>query len=110
MAASLTRGPDGGRLTEPVSILLVDDQPARLMAYRAVLAPLGEHLVEAASGTEALKLLMEQEFALVLLDVNMPGIDGFETADLIHQHPRFEKNPIIFVTAVNVTDLDRMLG
>ena len=110
MAASLTRGADGGRLTEPVSILLVDDQPARLMAYRAVLAPLGEHLVEASSGTEALKLLMEQEFALVLLDVNMPGIDGFETADLIHQHPRFEKTPIIFVTAVNVTDLDRMRG
>ena len=53
---------------------------------------------------------MEDEFAVILLDVNMPGMDGFETASLIHQHPRFEKTPIIFVTAVNVTDLDRMRG
>ena len=53
---------------------------------------------------------MEEEFALILLDVNMPGMDGFETASLIHQHPRFEKTPIIFVTAVNVSDLDRMRG
>ncbi len=94
----------------PVNILLVDDQPARLMSYRAILEPLGENLVEASSGTEALKKLMDTEFAVILLDVNMPIMDGFETAGLIHQHPRFEKTPIIFVTAVNVTDMDRLRG
>ncbi|MEO6065338.1 MAG: response regulator [Lysobacterales bacterium] len=95
---------------DPVNILLVDDQPARLMSYRAILEPLRENLVEAASGTEALQRLMDTEFAVILLDVNMPIMDGFETAGLIHQHPRFEKTPIIFVTAVNVTDMDRLRG
>ncbi|GAB2504426.1 response regulator [Lysobacter humi (ex Lee et al. 2017)] len=95
---------------EPVTILLVDDQPGRLLSYRAILEPLGENLVEATSGIEALRFLMEHEAALILLDVNMPGMDGFETASLIHQHPRFEKTPIIFVTAVNVSDLDRLRG
>ena len=94
----------------PVNILLVDDQPGRLLTYRAILEPLGERLVEASSGTEALQRLMDEEFAVILLDVNMPGMDGFETASLIHQHPRFEKTPIIFVTAVNVTDMDRLRG
>jgi signal transduction histidine kinase len=94
----------------PVNVLLVDDQPGRLLTYRAILEPLGERLVEARSGNVALQRLMEEEFALFLLDVNMPGLDGFETASLIHQHPRFEKTPIIFVTAVNVSDMDRMRG
>jgi len=95
---------------DPVDILLVDDQPARLLAYRAILAPLKENLIEASSGAEALKHLMERECALILLDVNMPVMDGFETASMIHQHPRFERTPIIFVTAVNVSDLDRVRG
>jgi signal transduction histidine kinase len=99
-----------GNAPDPVDILLVDDQPARLLAYRAILAPLAENLVEASSGAEALKHLMERECALILLDVNMPGMDGFETASMIHQHPRFEKTPIIFVTAINVSDMDRMRG
>jgi len=94
----------------PVNILLVDDQPARLLSYRAILEPLGERLVEASSGMEALKRLMDDEYAVILLDVNMPGMDGFETASLIHQHPRFEKTPIIFVTALNVSDMDRLRG
>jgi signal transduction histidine kinase len=94
----------------PVNILLVDDQPGRLLSYRAILEPLNERLVEASSGEEALKRLMEDDFALILLDVNMPGMDGFETASLIHQHPRFERTPIIFVTAVNVGDMDRLRG
>ena len=93
-----------------VSVLLVDDQPARLLSYEAILDSLGLDLVKAQSGTEALHRLMEREFAAVLLDVNMPDIDGFETAALIHRHPRFEKTPIIFVTAVHVTDLDRLRG
>jgi signal transduction histidine kinase len=113
MAASMTPQepfPLTASAIDPVDILLVDDQPARLLAYRAILAPLAEHLIEASSGAEALKHLMERECALILLDVNMPGMDGFETASMIHQHPRFEKTPIIFVTAVNVSDLDRMRG
>ena len=117
MAAPLTPAdtPSGTGLAqaiagEPVKILLVDDQPGRLLTYRAILEPLGETLVEADSGMEALKRLMDEDFAVILLDVNMPGMDGFETASLIHQHPRFEKTPIIFVTAVNVSDMDRLQG
>ena len=110
MVASLTPVPPGGEQPTPVNILLVDDQPGRLLTYRAILEPLGERLVEAKSGMDALQRLMDEEFALILLDVNMPGMDGFETASMIHQHPRFEKTPIIFVTAVNVTDMDRLRG
>jgi signal transduction histidine kinase len=91
-------------------ILLVDDNPARLLSYRAILEPLGEQLVEANSGMAALHKVMDEEFAVILLDVNMPEMDGFETASLIHQHPRFEKTPIIFVSAVNVSELDRLQG
>jgi len=96
--------------TEPVNILLVDDTPSRLLAYRTILEGLNENLVEATSGTEALRLLMQHDFALILLDINMPGMDGFETAHLIHEHPRFENTPIIFVTAINITELDRLRG
>jgi signal transduction histidine kinase len=93
-----------------VNILLVDDQPARLLSYEAVLQDLGQNLVTARSGLEALERLMENEYAVVLLDVSMPGMDGFETAGLIHDHPRFERTPIIFVTGVHITDFDRMKG
>src|SRR5688572_12769751 len=80
------------------------------MSYDAILSVLGQNLVQARSGTEALARLMEMDFAAILLDVNMPGMDGFETAELIHRHPRYEKTPIIFVTAVHVTDMDRLKG
>jgi len=92
------------------NILMVDDQPARLLTYRAILEPLGHNLVAVNSGLEALDALMKQEFAVVLLDVKMPGMDGFETAELIHDHPRFEAIPIIFVTGVHVTEFDRLKG
>ena len=95
---------------DKVNILLVDDQPARLLTYESVLSELGQNLVCAHSGLEALDKLMHEEFAVVLLDVSMPGMDGFEAARLIHDHPRFEKTPIIFVTGVHVTDLDRLKG
>jgi signal transduction histidine kinase len=95
---------------EKVNILLVDDQPARLLSYETILAGLGQNLVQARSGLEALEKLMKDEFAVVLLDVSMPGMDGFETASLIHEHPRFERTPIIFVTGVHVTELDRLKG
>ena len=95
---------------EKVNILLVDDQPARLLTYQSVLSELGQNLICAHSGLEALDKLMREEFAVVLLDVSMPGMDGFEAARLIHEHPRFEKTPIIFVTGVHVTELDRLKG
>jgi len=95
---------------EKVNILLVDDQPARLLSYETILHGLGHNLVVAHSGLEALEKLMQHDFAVILLDVSMPGMDGFETAGLIHQHPRFEKTPIIFVTGVHVTELDRLRG
>ena len=95
---------------DKVSILLVDDQPQRLLAYRTILEQLGLELVCATSGREALEHLMNREFAVVLLDVSMPDMDGFEAAKLIHEHPRFEKTPIIFVTGVHLDDLDRLKG
>jgi signal transduction histidine kinase len=95
---------------EAVDILLVDDQPARLLTYEAILGPLGHRLVTARSGVEALARIMEREFAVILLDVSMPEMDGFETAQMIHQHPRFESMPIIFVTGVHVSELDRLKG
>src|SRR6202051_3058321 len=95
---------------EKVNILLVDDQESRLLTYDAILRDLGQNLVHAHSGFEALQCLMKEEFAVVLLDVSMPGMDGFETAGLIHEHPRFERTPIIFVTGVHVTELECLKG
>ncbi len=97
-------------INERVNVLLVDDQPARLLTYQSVLGELGQNLVLARSGREALDKLMHDEFAVVLLDVSMPEMDGFETAEMIHAHPRFEKTPIIFVTGIHVSELDRLRG
>jgi signal transduction histidine kinase len=96
--------------SDKVNILLVDDQPARLLTYQTVLADLGQNLVPVRSGPEALHKLMNDEFAVVLMDVSMPEMDGFEAAQLIHDHPRFERTPIIFVTGVHVSELDRLKG
>ncbi|HKT74163.1 MAG TPA: response regulator [Steroidobacteraceae bacterium] len=95
---------------DKVNILLVDDQPGRLLTYESVLEELGQNLVPARSGLEALEKLMQDEFAVVLLDVSMPDMDGFEAARLIHEHPRFEKTPIIFVTGVHVSEFDKLRG
>ena len=95
---------------DKVGILLVDDQPSQLASHEAILRELGERLVTARSGREALQRLMDEDFAVILLDVNMPDMDGFETASLIHQHPRFEKTPIVFVTGAQPTTLDRLRG
>jgi signal transduction histidine kinase/DNA-binding response OmpR family regulator len=89
---------------EKVSILIVDDRPDKLLAYETILDELKENLVRATSGKEALRWLLKQDFAVILLDVNMPGMDGFETAALIRQRPRSETTPIIFISAVNDTE------
>lgn len=95
---------------EKVNILLVDDAPGKLMAHASVLEDLGQNVIKACSGREALEQLLKQDFAVILLDVNMPDMDGFETAAMIRQRPRFEHTPILFVTAYNTTDLDRLKG
>src|SRR6202521_2532742 len=95
---------------EKVNILMVDDQPAKLMSYEVILGELNENLVKASSGKQALELLLKNDFAVVLMDVSMPEIDGFEMVDIIHQHPRFQKTAIIFISAVLLTDKDQLRG
>src|ERR1700688_2847211 len=95
---------------EKVNILLVDDQPAKLLAYEVILKELGENLVAAASGREALEYLLRNEVAIILLDVCMPELDGFELAAMIREHPRFQKTAMIFISAIQVTDFDRLRG
>jgi signal transduction histidine kinase len=97
-------------LDEKINILMVDDQPGKLLSYEAILGELGENLIKAHSGMEALEQLLKNDIALVLMDVSMPGMDGFETAHMIHGHPRFQNTPIVFVSGIHVTDLDRLKG
>jgi len=98
------------KANEKVNILMVDDQPAKLLSYEVILAELGENLLKATTGTEALEHLLKTDIAVVLMDVSMPDLDGFELADLIRQHPRFQRTAIIFISAVYLTDLDRLKG
>jgi signal transduction histidine kinase len=93
-----------------VNILLVDDQPAKLLSYEAILGDLDVNLIKANSGRQALEHLLKTDIAVVLVDVCMPDLDGFELASLIRQHPRCEKTSIILVSAVLMTDLDRLKG
>ena len=95
---------------EKVNILMVDDQPAKLLSYEVILAELGENLIKANSGREALEYLLKEDVAVVLMDVSMPELDGFELAEMIRQHPRFQKTAIIFISGVHLTDLDRLKG
>jgi PAS domain S-box-containing protein len=95
---------------DKVNILLVDDQPAKLLSHQAILADLGENLLAAGSAQEALQLLLKHEVAVVLIDVYMPDTDGFELAAMIRDHPRFQKTAIIFVSAILLTDVDRLRG
>ena len=95
---------------ETVNILMVDDSPDKLLAMESILQSLGQNLVKVTSGAEALRALLKQEFAVILLDVNMPGMDGFETASMIRQRPSLEHIPILFVTALSTTDSDIFKG
>src|SRR6202158_1392244 len=94
----------------PVNILMVDDQPGKLLSYEVMLEELGENLIKATSAKEALELLLKNDVAVVLMDVSMPELDGFELATMIRQHPRFQRTAIIFISAVHLTDLDRLKG
>jgi CheY-like chemotaxis protein len=95
---------------DPVNILLVDDQPAKLLTYESILGELGENLIKVSSATEALDCLLRHDVAVVLVDVVMPELDGYELAAMIRQHPRFQQTSIIFVSALMLTDLDRLRG
>jgi signal transduction histidine kinase len=95
---------------DKVNILLVDDQPGKLLSYEAILSELGENLIKASSGREALEHLLKTDITVVLMDVSMPELDGFELAEIIRGHPRYQKTAIIFVSAVHLTDLDRLKG
>lgn len=99
----MTAGPMQPR-QPAASILLVDDRADKLLSLVTMLEGLQQNLVTARSGDDALRLLLRQDFAVILLDVNMPGLDGFETAALIRKRPRSEATPIIFISAVNDTD------
>ena len=93
---------------EKVNILLVDDQPGKLLSYEVVLAELGENLIKAHSAKEALEHLLKFDIAVVLMDVSMPDLDGFALAVMIREHPRFRDMAIIFISAVHLTDRDRI--
>src|SRR6202795_4392658 len=95
---------------DPINILLVDDQPAKLLSYAAILQDLGENLITAGSAREALEQLLKMDIAIVFSDVCMPELDGFELARMIRNHPRFQHTAIIFISAVALTDPDRVKG
>jgi two-component system, sensor histidine kinase and response regulator len=95
---------------ETVNILLVDDQPDQLAAHESILSELGQRIIKARTGVEALGYLLRHDFAVILLDVDMPGMDGLETASLIREQPRFEKTPIIFISRHDTREQDLLKG
>jgi PAS domain S-box-containing protein len=95
---------------EKINILMVDDQPSKLLSYEVMLGGLGENLIKASSAKQALEVLLKNDIAVVLMDVSMPELDGFQLAAMIRQHPRFQRTAIIFVSAVHLTDLDQLKG
>jgi PAS domain S-box-containing protein len=95
---------------DKINILMVDDQPAKLLSYEVMLGGLGENLIKASCAKEALEVLLKTDVAVVLMDVSMPELDGFQLAAMIRQHPRFQRTAIIFVSAVHLTDLDQLKG
>ncbi len=95
---------------DPVNILVVDDQPAKLLSYEVILEELGENLIKATSGRQALEQLLRNEVAVILVDVAMPELDGFELAAMIRDHPRFAQIALIFVSAVHMSEIDSLRG
>jgi signal transduction histidine kinase len=98
------------KAAKKLNILLVDDQPAKLLSYEVILAGIGETLLKASSACEAFECLLKNEVALILIDVCMPDLDGFKLAALIREHPRFQRTGIIFVSAVSTSHLDQLRG
>jgi signal transduction histidine kinase len=97
-------------MTGQANVLLVDDQPAKLLSYRAILEGIDAHLIAAHSAREALDCLLRNECAVVIVDVCMPELDGFELARMVREHPRFKRTAIIFVSGIALGELDRLRG
>src|ERR1700691_6715863 len=97
-------------MNDKVNVLLVDDQPAKLLANEEILRDLGENLVNTSSAREALQFLLKNDAAVVLIDVCMPDLDGFQLAAMLREHPRFKETAIIFISAIHLTDVDRLRG
>jgi PAS domain S-box-containing protein len=97
-------------MTEKVNVLLVDDQPDKLLAYEVILHELNENLVKTSSAREALQFLLKNDVAVILIDVCMPELDGFQLAAMLREHPRFSETAIIFISAIHLTDVDRLRG
>jgi len=97
-------------MTEKVNVLLVDDQPDKLLAYEVILHELHENLVKTSSAREALQFLLKNDVAVILIDVCMPELDGFQLAAMLRDHPRFSETAIIFISAIHLTDVDRLRG
>src|SRR5437879_10414636 len=95
---------------DKVKILLVDDQPSKLLTYEVILRELGDELLQASSAQEALETLLKNEIAVVLMDVCMPELDGFQLASMIREHPRFRKVAMIFISAVHLAEIDHLRG
>ena len=95
---------------DKVNILLVDDQPSKLLTYEVILRELGENLIKASSGKEALQQLLKTEVAVILMDVSMPELDGFQLASMIREHPRFQRIAMIFVSAIHLAEIDHLRG
>src|SRR5215467_10496944 len=110
MAPSLGKPMPPSDKVDKVNVLLVDDQPAKLLAYEAILEDLSENLIKASSAREAFQWLLKTDVAVLLVDVCMPDLDGFELAAMVREHPRFQQTAIIFVSAIHLTDIDRLKG
>jgi CheY-like chemotaxis protein len=95
---------------EPVTILLVDDQSSQLLTHEVMLRELGENLLTARSGREALDLLLKHEIAIIITDVHMPEINGFALATMIRQHPRYQQTAIFFISAMHLTESEMLQG
>ena len=95
---------------DAVNVLLVDDQPGKLLSYEVMLEELGENLISTSSAKEALAYLLKAEVAVILVDVCMPELDGFELAKMIREHPRFQKTAIIFISAIHMSETDYLRG
>src|SRR3954465_8753389 len=97
-------------MDDKVNILLVDDQPSKLLTYEVILRELGDNLIKASSGKEALEHLLKNEVAVVLMAVCMPELDGFELASMIREHPRFRQIAMIFISAIHLAEIDHLRG
>src|ERR1700730_12615330 len=96
--------------TNTVNVVLVNDQPAKLLAYEVILQELGENLIKTASAREAFECLLKNDVAVILVDVCMPELDGFQWAAMVREHPLFQKTAIILISAIHLTDVDRLRG